>query len=195
MTFPVDVFAGCLAFLLPQLALLFFDPGQLRNGEDAHRVEAHALRGGNAYPSGRRMDAQMDVLDFLSNNVHANVTELDPRAASVFFLSFDNQENPLHLLSVVGQKREKCGLDDILLRLIAPKSVGPNAPHRLVDLKSQRFILIQIVVEGALARRIQFLRRVGRLACLHLLRKVGNPLQESLVIDPQSLQIRDYLVQ
>jgi hypothetical protein len=32
------------------------------------------------------------------------------RSASVFFLSFDNQKNPLHLHSVVAQKREKRAL-------------------------------------------------------------------------------------
>jgi hypothetical protein len=76
--FPIDVFPGGLAFLFLQLSLLSLYPGQFCNREDADGVEAHMPRGGNAHPSGRWVDAQMDILDVLSNDIHANVTELDP---------------------------------------------------------------------------------------------------------------------
>jgi hypothetical protein len=76
--FPIDVFPGGLAFLFLQLSLLSLYPGQFCNREDADGVKAHMPRGGNAHPSGRRMDAQVDVLDVLSNDIHANVTELNP---------------------------------------------------------------------------------------------------------------------
>jgi hypothetical protein len=80
MTFPIGIFAGGLALLLQQLALLFLDPRQFRNREHAHRIQAHSLGGGNPHPSSWRMDAQMDVLNILSNNIDANVTELNSRA-------------------------------------------------------------------------------------------------------------------
>ena len=49
VAFPVQVLARRLAFLLPQLRLLLLDPAELRDGEDADGVEAHARRGGDAH--------------------------------------------------------------------------------------------------------------------------------------------------
>jgi hypothetical protein len=43
--FPLHVLARRFALLLPQLRLLLFDSIQLGNGEDADRVNLHALRG------------------------------------------------------------------------------------------------------------------------------------------------------
>ena len=68
----------------------------------------------------------MDVLDVLSNHVHAHVAELNLVYASVFRLRFDNEENPLHFRLVIAQKRQKRSLDDVLLRLIASESIGSH---------------------------------------------------------------------
>ncbi len=39
VAFPLHVFPGCFAFLLPQLRLLLFDPVQLRNRKNADGIE------------------------------------------------------------------------------------------------------------------------------------------------------------
>jgi hypothetical protein len=79
VAFPRDVLSRGLSLLFKQLPLLAFDPRQLGNREYANRVEAHVLRSGNAYPPGRWVHAEMDVLDALADNVHADLTKLNSR--------------------------------------------------------------------------------------------------------------------
>src|SRR5262245_47884650 len=80
VTLPVQELTGRLALLLSELLLLALDPRQFRDRKDAHCVQAHALRRRDAHTASRRMHAEMDVLDVLTNNVHINLAKLQSRA-------------------------------------------------------------------------------------------------------------------
>src|SRR5262245_28327898 len=77
MTFPVNIFAFRLAFLCPDFLLLPTNPIELRDREEAHRLQLHSLWRGDADPADRRMHAQVDVLDVLELHLHPRATKLE----------------------------------------------------------------------------------------------------------------------
>ena len=79
MAFAVEVLARRFAFLLSELLLLVLDPAEFGNGKDADRVEIHTQGRRDSHPSGRRVYAQVDILDVLFYHLHGDLTELDLR--------------------------------------------------------------------------------------------------------------------
>jgi hypothetical protein len=79
MALPIQILAGRFPLLLAQLPLLLLDPAQLGNGEDADGGEVHPRRGRNPHSAGRRINAQVDVLDVLANHVHRDLAQRDLR--------------------------------------------------------------------------------------------------------------------
>ena len=77
VTLAVEKLARCLPRLLPQLALLLLDPGELGDREDAQGVQVHARRRGDPDLAIRRIDAEMDVLDVLEDDLHRQVAQHD----------------------------------------------------------------------------------------------------------------------
>ena len=57
--------------------LLLANPAELGDGKDADAVQIHTERSGNRYSSGGWMNAEMDVLDVLVDDIHRHFTELD----------------------------------------------------------------------------------------------------------------------
>jgi len=74
---PIQVLARGLAHLLPQLALLFLDPGQPGDDIGADDVKAHARRGRDADVAPGRVDAEVDVLDVLQDDLCLDLGELE----------------------------------------------------------------------------------------------------------------------
>src|SRR5690606_35154605 len=73
----VEELAGRLTSLLAQLSLLALDPVELRDGEEPDGLEAHVRGRGDADGTRRRVDAQVDILDVLEDDVDGDVAELD----------------------------------------------------------------------------------------------------------------------
>ena len=75
VAFAIQIFARRLALLLLQLLLLLLDPAELGNRKDADGVEASCATGGDAHPTGRRIDAEVDVLDVLEHHIHRDLRQ------------------------------------------------------------------------------------------------------------------------
>jgi hypothetical protein len=79
MAFPVEILAWRLALLFEQLLLLPADPRQFRDREDAEHIHFHPQRRRDGHPPGRRMHAEVDVLDVLADDGDREVTECEIR--------------------------------------------------------------------------------------------------------------------
>jgi len=77
VTFTINVFAICLAFLFPKLLLVFLDPVDLGNGIDTDGVDIHPLGRRDTDPSRRWMHAQVNILDLLEDDIHRDAADLD----------------------------------------------------------------------------------------------------------------------
>lgn len=73
--FAVEVFAGCLTVLFPQLLLLLANPGQFADGNGPDGVEAQMARGRDAHPASRRVHAPMKILDILAHDIRSDIAE------------------------------------------------------------------------------------------------------------------------
>src|SRR5580704_1240368 len=79
MTLTVDMFAWRFTGLPSQLLLLLLDPAKLRDGKDPDRFELHPPRRRNSYTTGRRVDAEVDILDVLRHHFYGDFAKFDRR--------------------------------------------------------------------------------------------------------------------
>lgn len=74
--------ASRLAILSLELCPLSANPGQPRDDGEPHRVVIQAKRRGDAHPPLRGIDAQVQVLDVLADDLDLNTADLDAGAFS-----------------------------------------------------------------------------------------------------------------
>ena len=145
----IDVITRGLPFLGENLLLLLPDPRQLGKREDADGVEFHPARSRDSHSTGRRIHAQMDILNVLEHDVSHYVSKPDLCRQQYSFCALMITKIR-STSSSVWRTPYKARLDDLLFCLDSSPTVWPLLFDRFVDPEGELFIPTQVVEEHRL---------------------------------------------